>query len=296
MTIETYYNFLKIVECGNILAASNELLIAQPALSTQLKNLEGTLGVQLLERGSKKLTLTPAGEIFYKKAFVICSLNDSMKDELNNYISGTEGLLKFSLTPTNTPQMMHLLFDNFTKTHPKVMYEIHEVLSDQVAENVRTGISELGLIRSKVRNMDDFDVIPFQTEEFVAIVNEKSPLAKYDSLSLRQLKHVPIATTHVIAPKITTAFETIGTKPNFYLTTATRRTAVFWTQNYNTCISILPCSPDERDTPDEGCKLLPISDYDFSYQRCFITMKGRRLSPIVNDFLKSLNINYSQYL
>lgn len=37
MTIETYYNFVKIIECGNILAASQELMIAQPALSTQLK-------------------------------------------------------------------------------------------------------------------------------------------------------------------------------------------------------------------------------------------------------------------
>ena len=32
MTIETYYNFVKIIECGNILAASQELMIAQPAL------------------------------------------------------------------------------------------------------------------------------------------------------------------------------------------------------------------------------------------------------------------------
>ena len=32
MTIETYYNFVKIIECGNILAAAQELMIAQPAL------------------------------------------------------------------------------------------------------------------------------------------------------------------------------------------------------------------------------------------------------------------------
>ena len=53
MTIETYYNFVKIIECGNILAASQELMIAQPALSTQLKNLENNLGVRLVERGAK---------------------------------------------------------------------------------------------------------------------------------------------------------------------------------------------------------------------------------------------------
>ena len=296
MTIETYYNFLKIVECGNILAAANELLIAQPALSTQLKNLENSLGVQLLERGSKKLTLTPAGEIFYKKAYTICSLNDSMKNEIDNYRNGTAGFLKLSLTPTNTPQMMHKLFDRFVENHPNVMFDLHEVLSDQVAENVRNGISEIGLIRSKIRNLDDFHIIPFQSDELVAVVNINSPLAKYDSLSLRQLRKVPIATTHVIAPIIASAMDTIGSTPNFYLTTATRRTAVFWTQNYNTCISILPSSPDEREVPDENCKLLPINDYNFTFQRSFIVMKGRRLSPIVTDFLDSLGIDYLQYL
>lgn len=67
MTIETYYNFVKIIECGNILAASQELMIAQPALSTQLKNLENNLGVRLVERGAKKISLTPAGRFSIKR-------------------------------------------------------------------------------------------------------------------------------------------------------------------------------------------------------------------------------------
>ena len=39
MTTDTYRNFIVIVECGNILAASQKLMVAQPALSNQLKNL-----------------------------------------------------------------------------------------------------------------------------------------------------------------------------------------------------------------------------------------------------------------
>lgn len=118
MTIETYYNFVKIIECGNILAASQELMIAQPALSTQLKNLENNLGVRLVERGAKKISLTPAGEIFYKKAQAICALDTSMHEELQNYMHGIEGTLKLSMTPSNPPSLLHFLFDSFVEAIP----------------------------------------------------------------------------------------------------------------------------------------------------------------------------------
>ena len=52
MTTDTYRNFIAIVECGNILAASQKLMVAQPALSNQLKNLEKNMGTRLLNRGS----------------------------------------------------------------------------------------------------------------------------------------------------------------------------------------------------------------------------------------------------
>ena len=40
MTLDSYRNFVTIVDCGSIVAAANKLLIAQPSLSNQLKNIE----------------------------------------------------------------------------------------------------------------------------------------------------------------------------------------------------------------------------------------------------------------
>ena len=57
MTLESYLNFVTIVECGSILAASNQLLIAQPSLSNQLKNIESYYGTKLLIRNRHKLEL-----------------------------------------------------------------------------------------------------------------------------------------------------------------------------------------------------------------------------------------------
>ena len=158
MTTDTYRNFIAIVECGNILAASQKLMVAQPALSNQLKKLEKNMGTRLLNRGSRAVTLTAAGEIFYQKAKIIVSMEDSAKKEINDYISGLTGTLSISLPPSNPDSLMRELFDKFVEDHPKVNYNIYEVLSEDVADNVRLGLSEIGLIRSKVKNMEDFDI------------------------------------------------------------------------------------------------------------------------------------------
>lgn len=71
-----------------------------------------------------------------------------------------------------------------------------------------------------------FHSIPFRTEEIRVIVSEDHPLAQFDSLTLEQIRNEPIATTEVIAPRITQAFETINCEPNFYLRTAFKRTAI----------------------------------------------------------------------
>ncbi|WP_454857595.1 LysR family transcriptional regulator [Rhizobium binxianense] len=60
--------FRKVVELGNMTAAADMLHVAQPALGSQIKQLEGELGIELLVRHSRGITPTPAGELLYKHA------------------------------------------------------------------------------------------------------------------------------------------------------------------------------------------------------------------------------------
>ena len=193
MTTDTYRNFIAIVECGNILAASQKLMVAQPALSNQLKNLEKNMGTKLLNRGSRAVTLTAAGEIFYQKAKIIVSMEDSAKKEINDYISGLTGTLSISLPPSNPDSLMRELFDKFVEDHPKVNYNIYEVLSEDVADNVRMGLSEIGLIRSKVKNMEDFDIYPYETEYLMAVVSRNHPLAGHTGITIEDLEGYSLA-------------------------------------------------------------------------------------------------------
>jgi DNA-binding transcriptional LysR family regulator len=60
--------FVTVAEEGQITSAARRLHLAQPALSQAIAQLESELGVQLLERHARGVSLTPAGEVFYEKA------------------------------------------------------------------------------------------------------------------------------------------------------------------------------------------------------------------------------------
>ena len=60
--------FLTVAETGSMSAASKQLYMAQPTLSQQMSALEKDLDVTLLERGSRGVSLTPAGQVLYEDA------------------------------------------------------------------------------------------------------------------------------------------------------------------------------------------------------------------------------------
>ena len=63
--------FLAVVEAGSFTAAAARCFISQPAISQQIQALERDLGVELLHRGNRQFTLTPAGKVFYEKARIL---------------------------------------------------------------------------------------------------------------------------------------------------------------------------------------------------------------------------------
>ena len=158
MTLESYRNFVAIVDCGSILAASKQLLIAQPSLSNQLKNIERTYGAQLIKRGSRSIELTEAGRIFYTKAREICRIENSISTSLQCQQTGYTDQLKISIPAGNSIHYIHNLFEDFVSHHPEINYDVYEIASDFVVPNVLNGITEIGLVRASIPQFGNFPI------------------------------------------------------------------------------------------------------------------------------------------
>lgn len=91
----------KAVEVGNITQAARALNVAQTALGMQIRNLEDELGVTLLDRHSRGVTPTPAGEVLLRYADEILSLLDEAHSAVRRFGGSSAGqVVDFGLTPS----------------------------------------------------------------------------------------------------------------------------------------------------------------------------------------------------
>ncbi|MEM8814145.1 MAG: LysR family transcriptional regulator, partial [Pseudomonadota bacterium] len=78
-------SFVTILETGSITGAADHLGLAKSAVSQNLKRLEGHLGVKLLVRSTRRMSVTPAGERYYRRCKEILALSRQAETEMEAF-------------------------------------------------------------------------------------------------------------------------------------------------------------------------------------------------------------------
>ena len=180
MDIKDMRAFYAIVEEGNISHAAQRLDIAQPALSRQMKRLETSLGVQLFERGSRRIRLTDAGRVMYTRVEHILGMVDGTVREITEIGSGIAGSIRLGTITTSGALLLPELISEFHSRYPNVTYQIWE------AEGARI----LELLDNRVIV---YESIVLPNEPLVLIMNKEQEIgAASDKVELKELKDQPI--------------------------------------------------------------------------------------------------------
>ena len=83
--------FVKVIECGSVLAASRELAMTQSAISKSIQELENQLGASIFTRGKKGMRLTEFGAVFENHAKLMLAQLRYLAEDLNSWKSGATG-------------------------------------------------------------------------------------------------------------------------------------------------------------------------------------------------------------
>jgi LysR family transcriptional regulator, transcriptional activator of nhaA len=118
MNLQHLKYFLTIAEEGTLSAASTKLLVGQPALSAQLKQLEDWLGVQLFERKGKRLHITPTGEYVLKYAKAIKGLEDELISNMGHAEDTGFKEITLGIQESVPKSIMADTISTLKKTHP----------------------------------------------------------------------------------------------------------------------------------------------------------------------------------
>ncbi len=142
--------FIDIVGAGSFSLAAERLFIAQSALSRQVKEMEQTLGVPLLERGTRHLQMTPAGRSLYDDARrILAALQQAAVNarHAQRGVEGTVRVLHASSVPISAP-LQHFLRSHIDQ-YPGVSVEVSQASSEQQAAEIAQGRADLGLARAR---------------------------------------------------------------------------------------------------------------------------------------------------
>lgn len=194
MDIRVLRYFIAVVETKSVTAAAEALHITQPTLSRQFKELEDELGKKLFERGSRRITLTDAGELFYRRALMILELFNNTKAEIgakNDEISGT-----ISIAMGESP-VLNFLAHNLTELkqkYPKLKFNIVSCNDDTVRYLLKTEVCDFGVMISASEiglNEYSYLTLPLKNSWGV-LVRPESPLYDKEFITPDDLKKVPL--------------------------------------------------------------------------------------------------------
>lgn len=145
MTITQINYFLAASTAGSLTQAAEELRVAQPTLSEQIRKLEQNLGVSVFTRAKQGLTLTEAGEKFLPYARRLALDLDAAVDAVSGVRDLQEGTLSFGMFSSGQYVLADLV-PAFRRLHPHITVRIVGTNSAQVADAVRAGRLEAGVV------------------------------------------------------------------------------------------------------------------------------------------------------
>jgi LysR family hydrogen peroxide-inducible transcriptional activator len=177
MNLRDLRYFVALADTRHFGKAAERSFVSQPTLSAQIKKLETYLGVQLIERQPRKVTLTETGAKILPVARRILQDSDEIVSMARNEHDPLSGKLKLALIPTIGPYLLPLVTRKLRKQLPRLKLMLYEHQTQPLLEKLRAGDIDLGILALPVP-LDGLEARPLYDESFTLAVPTNSPLAK----------------------------------------------------------------------------------------------------------------------
>ena len=272
-------SFRAVAELGNFRRAAEAVHLSQPAFSRRIDKLEQALGVRLLERTTRRVTLTATGREFERKV-------RELLDELDNTLLGIRGTaatrmgeVTLACVPSTVYYYVSQVVRRFHERSPRVRVRIYDAGANEVLGVVSRGEADFGLNFMGAQE-GDLEFTPLVDERFVAACRRDHPLARSRRVSWAELgKHDFIAVSRSSGNRVLLDQALAGV-PN-------RPLAIYETQHVTTALGMVEAglgvaAVPSMAMPDPDHPLLvsvPLVDPVVTRKVGLIRRRGRSLSP-----------------
>jgi DNA-binding transcriptional LysR family regulator len=209
--------FVAVAEERHYGRAAQRLHMSQPPLSMQIKALERELGIELLERTSRRVALTDAGRAFLERAKTILDAIEEAREIARGAEQGTQGRLEVGFISSATLSLLPPSIRLFRERFGGVELELKELTSAQQIDALYEGGIRVGLVRLPLR-APGIRFEPVLEERLVIALPSGHALEGLDRVSLETIADLPlIFFTRQLIPgfhaQIVELFQRVGAFP-----------------------------------------------------------------------------------
>jgi DNA-binding transcriptional LysR family regulator len=185
--------FFTVARTLNFNRAAEQLNISQPAVTRHIKELEDHYQTTFFDRSRKRITLTGAGEVLLQHAHLIFEQYQKLDFELNLLQNKVDGLLHIGASTTIAQYVIPAYLARFHQRFPDVKIELTNANSLEIEELLAEKKIDLGLVEGAVHSQT-LKYTPFLKDEIVLVSRTKNSLLKKRTITLAELKKLPLLT------------------------------------------------------------------------------------------------------
>ena len=284
-TLRQLRAFLALARTGSFTLAAQSLYITQSALSGLIKELEQTLAIRLVDRSTRRVSLTDAGERLYPMLEAAMHELDDVLQRAVDPMLLQSGVVRVAASQLLASTLLPELIAAYQAQYPSRRVKLVDTPVEDVMSRVFSGEVELGIGPERHPN-SDIDSTRLFDGPFMAVVPPDHPLAGHKRLRWSQLPSWPVITlqgqfTELLAQDLRQADPELSFKPGTevaYMATALSMVKAG--------LGIALCIPYAASLVSlYGLKLVPVAQPVVRRNFEVFTRRGRSLSPAAQSFL-----------
>ncbi len=284
MDFRTMQYFYVVAQELNFTRAAERLNMSQPPLSNQIRNLEEDLGVRLFIRGKRKLTLTEAGRLLYRRTEQLLEFAEKTRNDVSSLDRELSGTICIGTVEGRAPFLAAQWIAGFREEYPLVNFRLWNGSGDEVIEQLHRGLADIALIALPYdkERLDGFSV---GREPWVAMIPADHPLAGKpgNTVELRDLVREPliVPTRRSRVEAILHWFRGIHAEPNIIVETANYLDAIALVEQ-GAGISIFPrttLTPNPKAVSRLITGPAKIAEY------ALVTERNQHRTALVDEFI-----------
>lgn len=183
--------FVALAQERHFTKAAERCHQTQPAFSALIKTLEESAGVRLFDRTTRRVELTPEGELFNESALRLLNDLDSIMGNLQDHVAIRRGRVAVAALPSLAAGWLPGIYARFNAQYPGIALQLHDALLEPCVDLVRRGSVDIG-VAAKGQDMNGLVAEPLCEDHFYLVCRHDHPLAQHSTVHLNQLKNSAI--------------------------------------------------------------------------------------------------------